>query len=114
MARQSQTKNFTPEDLFDFDGAAARWNEATRKAGNDYLDLYEKTVDQLADLEVKTAGVTKLPFVTTIAETHAAVSREAAGAYVPAVRALTKARPGPTRQVLPTPRPTGGGRRLWA
>jgi hypothetical protein len=85
------TKTIKPEDLFDFDGAFARWNEATRKAGNDYLDLYEKTVDQLADLEVKTAGATKIPFVTTIAETHAAVSREVAGAYVSAVRDLIKA-----------------------
>ena len=85
------TKNFKPEDLFDFDGAVARWSEATRKAGNDYLDLYEKTVDQLADLEVKTAGATKIPFVTTIVETHAAVSREVAGAYVSAVRDLIKA-----------------------
>jgi hypothetical protein len=87
----TQTKTFKPEDIFDFDGALSRWTEATRKAGSDYLDIYEKTVDQLADLEVKTAGATKIPFVTTVAETHAAVSREVAGAYVTAVRDLIKA-----------------------
>ena len=87
----TRTKTVQSQDLFDVDGATERWTEASRTAGNDYLDLYEKTVDQLADLEVKTAGATKIPFVTTVAETHAAVSREVAGAYVAAVRDLIKA-----------------------
>jgi CO dehydrogenase/acetyl-CoA synthase epsilon subunit len=86
----SQSKNTKPQDLFDLDGAAERWTEASRKAGNDYLVLYEKTADQLADLEVKTAQATKIPAVITIAETHASVSREVAGAYVSAVRDLLK------------------------
>ena len=86
----SQSKNTKPQDLFDLDGAAERWTEASRKAGNDYLVLYEKTADQLADLEVKTAQATKIPAVIRIAETHASVSREVAGAYVSAVRDLLK------------------------
>jgi hypothetical protein len=87
----TQTKTVKPQDLFDLDGATERWTEASRKAGNDYLDLYEKTADQLAELEVKTAQATKIPAVITIAETHASVSREVAGAYVSAVRDLLKA-----------------------
>ena len=86
----TETKNTKPQDLFDLDGAAERWTEASRKAGNDYLVLYEKTADQIADLEVKTAQATKIPAVITIAETHASVSREVAGAYVSAVRDLLK------------------------
>jgi hypothetical protein len=87
----TQTKTVKPQDLFDFDGATERWTEAGRKAGNDYLDLYETTADQLAELEVKTAEATKIPAVITIAETHASLSREVASAYVSAVRDLLKA-----------------------
>jgi hypothetical protein len=91
MSTTTETKNVKPEDFFNLEGAAERWTEASRKAGNDYLDLYEKTVDQLADLEVKTAKATKIPAVTAIAETHASISREVAGAHVAAVRDLLKA-----------------------
>ena len=86
----TQTKNVKPQDLFNVDAAAERFTEASRKASNDYLDLYEKTADQLADLEVKTAQATKIPTFITIAETHASASREVAGAYVSAVRELLK------------------------
>lgn len=86
----TQTKANGKYDIFDVEGAIERWTEANRKAGQDALDLYEKTVGQLADLEVKTANATKLPFVATIAETHAAVSRDVAGAYVAATRDLLK------------------------
>ncbi len=91
MTTETNAKTFKPQDILDFEGAIERWTEASRKAGKDYLELYEKAVGQLADLEVKTAGATKIPFVTTIAETHAAVSREVAGAYAAAVRDLIKA-----------------------
>ena len=86
----TQTKNVKPQDLFNVDGVAERWSEASRKASHDYLDLYEKTADQLADLEVKTAQATKIPAVITIAETHASASREVTGAYVSALRDLLK------------------------
>ena len=62
MATQTKT-----QDLFDLEGAVERWTEATRKAGNDYLDAYGKTVDQLADYGVKAAAATKLPVVTELA-----------------------------------------------
>jgi predicted Zn-dependent protease len=87
----TQTTNTKTTDPFDFQGALERWSEATRKAGNDYLDLYEKTVGQMADLEVKTAKAIKLPLVAEVAEAHATASREFAGRYATTVRELLKA-----------------------
>jgi glutamine synthetase type III len=88
---QAQPKNGKTDDLFDLQGALERWTEASRKAGNEYLDLYEKAVNQLADLEVKTANSVKIPAVVTLAETHAAATREVTGASINAARDLLKA-----------------------
>ncbi len=88
----TQTKNDTKFDnLFDVQGAIERLADANRKAGNDYLDLYEKTVTQLTDLELKTADAVKLPVVSTIAKTHADVTRKVAGTYVDTARELLNA-----------------------
>ena len=88
----TQTKNDTTFDnFFDVQGAVERFADANRKAGNDYLDLYEKTVNQLTDLELKTAEAVKLPAVSTIAKTHADVTRKVAGSYVETARELLKA-----------------------
>jgi hypothetical protein len=88
----TQTKNDTKFDnLFDVQGAIERLADANRKAGNDYLNLYEKTVTQLTDLELKTADAVKLPVVGTIAKTHADVTRKVAGTYVDTARELLKA-----------------------
>jgi hypothetical protein len=61
------TSNSTP-DLFDFEGALKQWTDATRKATEDALDLYVKTVDEFAT-----------------------VSREVAGTYAGSVRELINA-----------------------
>jgi hypothetical protein len=88
----TQTKTDTKFDnLLDVQGAVQRIADANRKAGNDYLDLYEKTVSQLTDLELKTADAVKLPAVSTITKTHAEVTRKIAGTYVETVRELLKA-----------------------
>ena len=88
----TQTKNGTARnDSFDVQGVFERLTEANRKAGNDYLDLYEKTVAQLTDLEVKTAEAVKVPAVSSIAKTHADVTRKVAGTYVDTARDLLKA-----------------------
>ena len=88
----TQTKNDTKrDDTFDVQAAVERFADANRKAGNDYLDLYEKTVAQLTDLELKTADAVKLPAISTIAKTHADVTRKVAGTYVQTARELLKA-----------------------
>ena len=84
----TQTK---PNDLFDVQGAVERFADANRKAGNDYLDLYEKTVGQLTAIELKTAEAVKLPAVTEIAKTHADVTRKVAKTYADTTRELLKA-----------------------
>jgi hypothetical protein len=81
----------TSNDLFDFEGAVKQWTDATRKATEDALDLYVKTVDEFATAEVKAASATKIPALVTIAQTHADVSRDVAGTYAGSVRDLIKA-----------------------
>jgi hypothetical protein len=81
----------TTNELFDFDGALKQWTDATRKATEDALDLYLKTVDEFATAEVKAAEATKISALATIAQTHADVSREVAGTYAGSVRDLIKA-----------------------
>ena len=84
----TQTK---PNDLFDVQAAVERLADANRKAGIDYLDLFEKAVGRLTALEIKTAEAVKLPAVTEIAKTHADVTRKVAGTYVETARELLKA-----------------------
>jgi len=78
-------------DLYNVEESVQRWTEATRKAGNEYLDLYDKAVDQFTELEVKTAAATKLPLVSQLVDTHVTLTREVAGVYVTAARDLLKA-----------------------
>ncbi len=83
--------NSSTAELFDFEAAVKQWTEATRKVTEDMLDLYVKTVDEVATAEVKAAKASKMPALATIAEAHAAVSREVAGTYASTVRDLIKA-----------------------
>ena len=89
MATTPKTPNFA--DFYNVDETVQRWAEATRKAGNDYLDLYDKAVDQITELEVKTAAATKLPIITQLIDTHVTLTREVAGVYTTAARDLLKA-----------------------
>jgi hypothetical protein len=88
MATQSTPKI---ADLYNVEETVQKWTEATRKAGNEYLDLYDKAVDQLIEIEVKAAAATKLPIVSQVVDTHVTLTREVAGAYVTAARDLLKA-----------------------
>jgi hypothetical protein len=76
------------EDRLDVQALLARWAESSRKATERYLDLYQKSVGQIADAHVKSARAVDLPAVVTMAETQAAVSRDVADAYVTSVRRL--------------------------
>jgi hypothetical protein len=68
-----------------------QWTQAGRKVTEHTLELYVKTVDQLADAELKAAQATNLPIVATMAETNAAARRMIASAYVAVARNLLKA-----------------------
>jgi hypothetical protein len=76
------------EDRLGLQTMLDRWTESNRKATERFLEVYQKTVGQLADAHVKNARAVDLPAVVTIAETQAAVSRDVADAYVTSVRRL--------------------------
>jgi hypothetical protein len=61
-----------------------------RKAGNLYLDAYEKAVDRTVNLELKLAGMTKQEWLHSIIEAQADVTREVASSYTTVARSLLK------------------------
>jgi hypothetical protein len=63
---------------------------AARKAGNLYLDSYEKAVDRTAELELKFAGMTQQEWLRSLVEAQVDVAREVASSYTAAARTLLK------------------------
>lgn len=63
---------------------------AARKAGNLYLDSYEKAVDRTTELQLKWAGATQQEWLKSLIEAQVDVSRELAGSYTATARSLLK------------------------
>jgi len=63
---------------------------AARKAGNLYLDTYEKTVDRTTELQLKLAGLTQQEWLKGLIEAQVDVTRELAGSYTTTARSLLK------------------------
>jgi hypothetical protein len=63
---------------------------AARKAGNLYLDSYEKAVDRAADLELKFAGMTQQEWLKCLVEAQVDIAREVTSSYTAAARTLLK------------------------
>ena len=63
---------------------------AARKAGNLYLDSYEKAVDRAVKLELELAGLTKQEWLKTMIEAQADIARDVANAYTTTARTLLK------------------------
>jgi hypothetical protein len=63
---------------------------AARKAGNLYLDSYEKAVDRTTDLQLKLAGLTQQEWLKSLIEAQVDVTRELAGSYTTTARSLLK------------------------
>lgn len=89
----TQTKSSAPS----FDAAfeqAKDFNEqflsAARKAGNLYVDSYEKAVDRAIDFERKVAGLTQQEWLKTLIEAQTDFAREVADSYATAARTLLK------------------------
>lgn len=55
--------------------------EAARKAGNLYLDSYEKVVDRAVDFELKIAEMTQQEWLRSLIETQAKLARELTSSY---------------------------------
>jgi hypothetical protein len=63
---------------------------AARKAGNLYLDSYEKAVDRAIELELRFAGATQQEWLKTLLEAQADIARELTGTYTSTARSLLK------------------------
>ena len=61
-----------------------------RKAGNLYLDSYEKAVDRTTELQLKLAGLTQQEWLKSLIEAQVDVTRELAGSYSTTARSLLK------------------------
>ncbi len=63
---------------------------ASRKAGNLYVDSYEKAVDRALELELKVAGMTQQEWLTSMIEAQADFTRELTKSYTTTARSLLK------------------------
>jgi hypothetical protein len=70
--------------------ASEQWFAATRKVGNQYLDSYEKAVDQAIELELKFVGATRQEWLQNLIEVQAEFARELTNSYTSTARTLLK------------------------
>ena len=63
---------------------------AARKAGNLYLDSYEKAVDRATELQLKLAGLTQQEWLKSLIEAQVDVSKEIVGTYTTTARSFLK------------------------
>ncbi|HTU84821.1 MAG TPA: hypothetical protein VMF57_04555 [Solirubrobacteraceae bacterium] len=93
MATTTQTKTAIPsfDDAFEqVRDSSEQVLAAARKAGNLYLDSYEKAVDRTTDLQLKLAGLTQQEWLKSLIEAQVDVTREVAGSYTTTARSLLK------------------------
>jgi hypothetical protein len=89
----TQTKTGIPS----FDAAFDQFRDsgeqvltAARKAGNLYLDSYEKAVDRTIELELKLAGLSQQEWLKSLIEAQVDVTRELTASYTTTARSLLK------------------------
>lgn len=70
--------------------AGEQFAAATRKAGNLYLDSYEKAVDRAIEFELKFAGATQQEWLKNLIEAQAEFARELTSSYTSTARTLLK------------------------
>jgi hypothetical protein len=86
MATTASTKTGIPT----FEDSSEQFIAAARKAGNLYLDSYEKAVDRTAEVQLKLAGLTQQEWVKSLIEAQVDVSKELAGSYTATARSFLK------------------------
>jgi hypothetical protein len=89
----TQNKTGTPTFDVTFEQAKETGEQfvtAARKAGNVYLDSYEKAVDRAIELELKFAGMTQQEWLKGLVETQADFTREVTSSYTSTARSLLK------------------------
>ena len=63
---------------------------AARKAGNLYLDSYEKAVNRATEVQLKLAGLTQQEWLKSLIEAQVDITRELTGSYTTTARSLLK------------------------
>jgi hypothetical protein len=63
---------------------------ATRKAGNLYLDTYEKAVDRTTELQLKLAGLTQQEWLKSLIEAQVDLTKELTSSYTATARSFLK------------------------
>ncbi len=89
----TQTKHTSPSIESAFERATEAGEQfvaASRKAGNLYLDSYEKAVDRAIELELKVAGSTQQEWLKNLIEAQADFARELTSSYTSTARTLLK------------------------
>ena len=84
---QSKNGEHTFEQFRDLND---QWLVAARKAGNTYLDSYEKAVERTTDLELRFAGMSQQEWLKSLIEAQVDITREVASSYTTAARTLLK------------------------
>jgi hypothetical protein len=91
------TTTSTTTGIPSFDAAFDQYREsgeqvltAARKAGNLYLDSYEKAVDRATELQLKLAGLTQQEWLKSLIEAQVDLTRELTGSYATTARGLLK------------------------
>ena len=89
----AQSKNATP----DVDAAFEQFKElneqflvAARKAGNLYVDSYEKAVDRAIEVERRVGGLSQQEWLKNLIDAHVDLTREVTDSYTTAARGLLK------------------------
>ena len=82
-----QTVDAAYDQVKDFNEQA--W-AAARKAGNLYLDSYEKTFDQTVELELKLAGLSQQDWLRNLIEAQVDFAREISNTYTTTARSLLR------------------------
>jgi hypothetical protein len=95
MATETKTTNGSATDTFE--QAADRLRdlneriiESSRKAGQSYLDAYEKTLTSIADFQDRIGKASQVEWISTLAHAQADFTRTWAEAYVAAARNVLK------------------------
>jgi hypothetical protein len=73
-----------------FKDSGEQFMSYARKAGNAYLDGYEKAVDRAIELELKVVGMTQQEWLTSLVETQTEFARELTNSYTTTARTLLK------------------------
>jgi hypothetical protein len=64
--------------------------ESSKKAGNTYVDVYEKAANSVADYTERLGEQSQVDWVKTVTDAQADFTRQLAGAYTSAARTLLK------------------------